>query len=102
MDFQNSPLPPPPPPPHLRDQYVFMWQSVEIINVFDTLKLKQIFSKTETFFKKLTYRFSVKSTKIEKALFPYKKTAISEANAKANKMLSTKWTYAKEWSFASN
>ena len=45
--------------------------------------------------------FLVESTKIENASFPYK-TAISEANAKANKMVSTKWTYRKERSFASN
>ena len=33
--------------------------------------------------------------------FPYK-TALSEANVKANRMGSTKLTYHKEWSFASN
>ena len=37
----------------------------------------------------------------ENALFPYK-TAISEANDKANKMVTTKWTNQKERSFASN
>ena len=52
------------------------------------------------FFKKLEYRFLVESTKIENALFPYK-TAISEANVKTNRMMSTKWTYHKERSFAS-
>ena len=54
-----------------------MWQSVEILNVFNTLTLKQIFWKTKTFFKKLEYRFLVESTKIEKASFPYK-ISISE------------------------
>ena len=49
-----------------------MWQSVEILNVFSTLTLKQIFRKTKTFFKKLEYRFLVKSTKIENASFLYK------------------------------
>ena len=78
-----------------------MWQSVEILNVFNTLTLKQIFWKTKTFFKKLEYRFLVESTKIENASFPYK-TAISEANVKTNKMVTTKWTYQKERSFASN
>ena len=78
-----------------------MWQSVEILNVFNTLTLKQIFWKTKTFFKKLEYRFLVESTKIENASFPYK-TAISEANVKTNRMVSTKWTYHKERSFASN
>ena len=33
--------------------------------------------------------------------FPYK-TALSEANVKTNRMGSTKWTYHKEQSFASN
>ena len=60
-----------------------MWQSVEILNVFNTLTLKQIFWKTKTFFKKLEYRFLVESTKIENASFPYK-TSISEANVKTN------------------
>ena len=78
-----------------------MWQSVKVLNVFNTLTLKQIFWKTKTFFKKLEYRFLVESTKIENASFPYK-TAISEANVKTNKMVTTKWTYQKERSFAGN
>ena len=84
-----------------RDRHVFMWQSVEILNVFNALTLKQIFWKTKTFFKNLGYRFSVESIKIENESFPYK-TAISEANVKTNRMVSTKWTYHKERSFASN
>ena len=40
------------------------------------------------------------STKIENTSFPFK-TAISEANVKTNRMVSTKWTYQKEQSFAS-
>ena len=74
---------------------------MEILNDFNTLTLKQIFWKTKTFFKKLEYRFLVESTKIENASFPYK-TAISEANVKTNKMVSTNWTYHKERSFASH
>ena len=66
----------------------------ENLNVFNTLILKQIFWKTKTFFKKLKYCFLVESTKIEIASFPYK-TAISEANVKTNRMVSTKWTYQK-------
>ena len=54
---------------HLRDRHVFMWQLVEILNVLNTLTLKLIFWKTKTFFKKLEYRFSVESTKIENASF---------------------------------
>ena len=46
-------------------------------------------------------RFLFESNKIENALFPYK-TAISEANVKTNRMVSTKGTYNKERSFASN
>ena len=78
-----------------------MWQSVKISNVFNTLTLKQIFWKTKTFFKKLEYRFLVETTKIENTSFPFK-TALSEANVKTNRMVTTKWTYHKERSFASN
>ena len=78
-----------------------MWQSVKVSNVFNTLTLKQIFWKTKTFFKKLEYRFLVETTKIENTSFPFK-TALSEANVKTNRMVTTKWTYHKEWSFASN
>ena len=78
-----------------------MWQSVKVSNVFNTLTLKQIFWKTKTFFKKLEYRFLVEATKIEITPFPFK-TALSEANVKTNRMATTKWTYHKEWSFASN
>ena len=76
-------------------------QPVEILNDFNTLILKQIFSKTKIFFKKLEYRFLVESTKIENTSFPYK-TAMPEANVKSRRMVSTKWTYHKKPSFASN
>ena len=85
----------------LRDRHVFMRKSVENLNVFNTLTLKQTFWKSKAFFRKLEYRFLVESTKIEKASFPFK-TAISESNVKTNRMASTKWTYHKEQSFASN
>ena len=52
------------------------------------------------FLKKLECHFLVESNKIENASFSYK-TAISEANVK-NWMGSTKWTYHKKRSFASN
>ena len=78
-----------------------MRKSVENLNVFNTLTLKQTFWKSKAFFRKLEYRFLVESTKIEKASFPFK-TAISESNVKTNRMASTKWTYHKEQSFASN
>ena len=54
----------------------------------------------KTFFKKLKYRF-LYCFKIEKASFPYK-IAISEANVKTNRMVTTKWAYHRERSFASN
>ena len=67
-----------------------MWQSVKVSNVFNTfLTLKQIFWKTKTFFKKLEYCFLVETTKIENTSFPFK-TALSEANVKANRMATTK------------
>ena len=74
---------------------------MEILNVFNTLILKQVFWEAKDFFKKLEYRFVVEGTEIESASISYK-TAISEANAKANIMVSTKWTYQQERSFASN
>ena len=46
-------------------------------------------------FKKLEHHFSVESTKIENASFPYK-TAISETSVKTNRMVTIKWTYCKE------
>ena len=82
----------------LSDRHVFMSQSVKVLN---TLTLKQIFWKTKTFLKTLDYRFLVETTKIENTSFPFK-TALSETNVKANRMATTKWTYHKEWSFASN
>ena len=63
---------------------------MEILNVSNTLFLKQIFLKMKTF-GKLEYRFSIKSTKIENTSFPYK-TPMPEANIKTNRMGSTKWT----------
>ena len=46
----------------LRDRDVFMRQPVEILNVFNSLTLKEIFWKRKTFFKKLEYRFLVENT----------------------------------------
>ena len=74
---------------------------VTIRGNFKRFQLKQIFWKMKTFFKKLEYCFLVESAKIENAFFPYK-TAISEANVKRNRMVSTKWTQYKERSFAIN
>ena len=76
----------------MRYQHVFMWQSLEILNDFNTFTLKQILWKTQTLFKKLEYCFLVESTKIDNITFPYK-TALSEANVKTNRMGSKKQTY---------
>ena len=45
-----------------------MWQSLEILNVSNTLSLKEILWKTQTLLKKLDYRFLVESAKIENGL----------------------------------
>ena len=68
---------------------------------FQYFNFETDFLENENHFQKLEYRFLVESTKIKNASFPYK-TAISEANAKANKMVTTKCTYHKERSFACN
>ena len=59
------------------------------------------FLKKRELFKKVEYQFLVESTNIDNITFPYK-TALSEANVKTNRMGSTKLTYHKEQSFASN
>ena len=59
------------------------------------------FLENENSFQKIGVRFLVERTKIEKASFPYK-TAVSEANVKTNRLVTTKWTYKRERSFASN
>ena len=68
---------------------------------FNILTLLQIFWKTKTVFKKLEYQFLVETTKIENTSFPIK-IAQSEADIKTDRMATTKWTYHKEWCFASN
>ena len=59
------------------------------------------FLENENLFKNLEYRFLVESTKTENVPLSYK-TVKSEANVETNRMVSTKWTYHKEQSFASN
>ena len=85
----------------LRDRYIFIWQSLEILNVFITLTLIQFFWKS----KSLTLTTGA-------LLFSWKhynekrhislKTVASKANVKTNRMGSTKWTYHNQRSFASN
>ena len=62
---------------------------MEFFRVSNTLVLEQIFWKMKNFFKNLEYSFLIQSTKIKNASFPYK-TAISEADVKTNRMMSTK------------
>ena len=88
-NFQNS-------PPFERSAS-FQWK----FWTFSTFQLKNKFSgKQSSFSLKLDFRFLVESTKIENTSFSYK-TAMSAAYVKINRMVSTKWTYHKEWSFAS-
>ena len=61
-----------------------MWQSLEILNIFNALTLKQIFYQTKTFSDKLEHRVLVQSTTIKSATFPYK-TALSKANDNTNR-----------------
>ena len=42
-----------------------MWQWVNSLKVFNTLTLKQIFWKTKIFFKKLEYRFELKTLRLK-------------------------------------
>ena len=60
-----------------------------------------IFCKTKTLFIKLEYRFLVETIKIQNRLFSFK-TSLLEANVKTNRMATSKWTYHKEWIFATN
>ena len=55
----------------------------------------------KTFFKAREYRFLVERTKIEKTSFLYK-TALSEANVKTKRMVTSKWSFQRERSFTSN
>ena len=68
---------------------------------FQYFNFKTDFLENKNFFAKLEYCFLVERTKIEKASFPYK-TVVSEANVKANRMVTTKWAHDREQSFASN
>ena len=61
----------------LRGRHTFIGQSVGVLNVFNTLTLKQIFWKTKNIFKRMEYRFLVESTKLKTHYFqtklPYQK-----------------------------
>ena len=66
---------------------------------FSIFNFETNFLENKKVFKKL-YRFLVEATKIENTSFPFK-TALS-ANVKTNRIATTKRTYHKEWSCASN
>ena len=69
----------------LGNQHVFIGQSLEILNAFNSLSLKQVFWKRKTFFKNLEYLFLVESTEIENATFPYtKRTRHKEQSFESN------------------
>ena len=59
---------------------------------FQYLNLKQICWETKALFKKLEYRFLFKGKKIGNASLQYK-YAMSEANVKTNRIVSTTWSY---------
>ena len=92
-DFQNT-------PPFERSA-CFCVTTIGNFECFHYFNFERNFLKKENLFQKTGVQFLVKSTKIESATFQHE-TALSEANMKTNRMGSTKWTYRKERSFASN
>ena len=68
---------------------------------FQYFNFETDFLENENLFQKTEVPFLFESTQIENASFAYK-TAISEVNAKTNKMVSTNLTYQKERSFTSH
>ena len=68
---------------------------------FQYFNFERDFLENENLFQKTGVTFLIESTKIEKVSFP-SNTVISEANVKTNRMVSTKWIFHKERSFASN
>ena len=75
---------------------------MNILNVFNTLTLKQIFWKTKTFFKKQEYRFYFKALGLKMRDFhtklPYQKPMSRQI---AWWLQNAKWTFYKERSFTS-
>ena len=93
MDFQNS-------PPFERSACFYITIS-ESFKLFQYFSFETNFLENENLFQKTGVPFLVETTKIENKAFPFK-TALSETNVKTNRMATTKWTYHKEWNFASN
>ena len=74
----------------LRDRTVLNMTISEHFERFQYFNFATNFLENEIFFEKMEHRFLIESTEIESATFPHK-TADS-----------SKWTYHKERSFASN
>ena len=74
----------------LRDWHISICESLEILNDFNTLTLKQAFWKTKTYFKNLEYHFLDESTVIENAAFAYKTSMLRNKNVKTNRIESAK------------
>ena len=71
-----------------------MWQSLEILNVFKTLTLKQISEKRKPISKKRSTVFLSRVLRLKMQHF-HTKLLCQKSNVKTNKMGSTKWTYYK-------
>ena len=88
-------------PLHLRDPYISIWKSLNILNISFSLTLKQVFWKTKNLSYKLEYRYLIESTAMENTIFR-NKTVLSKADIRTNRIGSTKLTYCKEESFDTN
>ena len=74
----------------LRDWYIFMWQSLEILNAFNTQTLKQVFWETIFLHKTVVPIFGWKYYGWRRNI-SYK-TALSKANVKSNEIGCAEWT----------
>ena len=64
----------------LRDQHVFIWQLVEILNVFNALTLKQIFCKMKIYLKKTVFQLEAPKLKTHHChtKLPYRKPMLRQ------------------------
>ena len=92
MDFQNS---------NQFERLACFYVTIsESFKRFQYFNFETDFLENENLFQKTGAPFFSWNHKIENTSFPFK-IALSEAN-KTNRIATTKWTYHKEWSFASN
>ena len=82
----------------LRDRHVTICESFKRFQYFN---VETNFLENENLFQKIWVLFFSWNHKIENTSCPFK-TVLSEANLKTNRMVTTKWTYHKEWSFATS